>query len=240
MKEIEITLAGVPLRLGLHFPENADGLRRYITREDCGGHEICVGPEEAERYPLICPSGALTPASEGYLLIAHVSRALLRHERVLLHGAAFRWRDRAWLFTAPSGTGKTTQLRNWQRLWPDELELIGGDKVVLEHRDDGSFWLHPSPWTGKEGDRGSVSAPLAGIILLRQADEDRVTRLKPGEAALRIFDQLLITCETEEEARAAAGLLDALLRSVPVWRLENLGGTASAELMRRRLEEDVP
>ena len=240
MKEIEITLAGIPLRIGLFFPENAKGFGSYITQDNCSGHEISVDLDEPRRYPVICPDGVLTPDSEIYLLMPHVSRTLLKYGRVLFHGAAFRWRGRAWIFTAPSGTGKTTQLRNWQRLWPDELELIGGDKVVLAQEKDGSFWLLPSPWTGKEGDRGSVSAPLGGIVLLRQAKENTVTILSPGEAVLRMFDQLLITAETEEEIVEAAALLDSMLRVVPVWRLDNLGDLDSAYLMRRKLEEDVP
>ena len=237
MDFIEINLAGTRIRVGLRFPENKDRFRSFLTKESGEAQEISVREGEWAEYPLICPEGVLTPFGEMYLLMSHASRVLLRHNRVLIHGAAFLWQGRAWLLTAPSGTGKTTQLRHWQRLLGEELSLIGGDKVVLRRCPDGGFWLHPAPWTGKEGDVGSASGPLAGIILLQQAAENRITAMKPEEAVLPIFEQLLIRPESEAELRSVESLLNDLLRRVPLWRLDNLGDEASARLTRSLLEE---
>ena len=238
MKTIEIVLSGVRLRLDLHFPALVEMFQPFRIGE-CGSADVWVEPEEAADYPLICPDGVLTPGGEAYILMAHVSRELLKHERVVFHGVAFLWRGRAWLLTAPSGTGKTTQLRHWQRLWGEEIKLISGDKPILEQRADGSVWLHPSPWTGKEGEQGTSSGKLAGIVLLRQATENRIERLSPREAVFPLFEQFLMTGETEAELRAAGRLEDALLRQIPVWRLDNLGDEASARLTRAALEEAI-
>ncbi|HAM69467.1 MAG TPA: hypothetical protein DCP68_07630, partial [Ruminococcus sp.] len=48
---------------------------------------------------------------------------MLNRDTILLHGAVIAVGDRAWLFTAPSGTGKTTHIRLW-------LEHITGSYVV--------------------------------------------------------------------------------------------------------------
>ena len=35
-------------------------------------------------------------------------------------------------------------------MFPDEITMISGDMPVLERREDGTVWAHPSPWNGKE------------------------------------------------------------------------------------------
>lgn len=227
---IEIELAGVSMRIALRLPETERYFRGYITRRGCDGWDVRVEDDDPARYPLICPSGILDPFSETYLLMPRASAFLLRQQRVLVHGVSFVWRGRSWLFTAPSGTGKTTQLRHWQKLYGDEIKVINGDKSVLARHEDGSLWLHPSPWMGKEKDFGAASAPLGGIVVLEQADRNEMRRLPPRESVLRIYQQFLMSSLTGEEVRAAARLESALLEHTPVWLLRNLGDEASAQL----------
>ena len=239
MKNIEIILAGIPIRLGLRLPETASCFQSFLVQEDCSSYDVCIREEETRDYPLICPDNRLTPAAESYILMAHVSRYLLKKKRVLIHGTAFCWQDKAWLITGPSGIGKTTQLRYWQKYWKDEIELIGGDKCVLEECEDSTFRLYPSPWTGKEKDQGTGSGILGGMILLRQDECNCIASINAKEAVVPLFDQLLINGETKEELIKAGAILDGLLKAVPVYLLKNRGDAASAILTRDYLMEKV-
>ena len=227
---VEISLAGVTVRLRLRLPETLRYFSGFLTGRPCEAWDVSIPEDEVFRYPLICPSGVLDPYREFYMLMARTSAFLLQRNRVLIHGVSFLWQERAWLITAQSGVGKTTQLRHWQRLYGEEIQIINGDKTVLEQREDGSFWLHPSPWTGKEGDAGRDSGKLAGILLLRQEEENRICRLAPKDSVVPIYSQFLMLSDTEEETRLAGRLENGLLRRVPVWRLDNLGDEASARL----------
>ncbi len=227
---LAIELAGVRLRMQLRFPQTARAFRDYLVEENCEGWDIRVEDGDTELFSLICPEGRFTPLNEEYILMARASSFLLSRRRVMFHGVSFVWRGRAWLITALSGVGKTTQLRHWQRLYGEEIQIINGDKTVLELREDGSFWLHPSPWTGKEGDAGRDSGKLAGILLLRQEEENRICRLAPRDSVVPIYSQFLMLSDTEEETRLAGHLEDGLLRRMPVWRLDNVGDEASARL----------
>lgn len=226
----EIELAGVRVRMKLHFPETARYFSSYDTGRNCAGWDICVQEGDTEVFAYLCPDGTLNPAAEAYILMARVSSVLLPRGIVMFHGVSFVWRGKAWLITAPSGTGKTTQLRHWQSLWPDQIALINGDKSLLVMKEDGSFWVYPSPWTGKEGDIGTAYAPLAGIVVLRQSGQNEIRRLSPHESVLRVFEQFLIMDEEASEARAAAAMEDKLLRTIPIWLLDNLGDEESARL----------
>ena len=81
------------------------------------------------------------------------------------------------------------------------------------------------------------TAPLGGIILLEQSEENRMRRLLPAEAAGPLLTQLLFTRKNTDDVRAACALEERLLAQVPVWLLQNRGDAASAALCRDTLME---
>ena len=169
-----------------------------------------------------------------------LSTDILRYGCCLFHAAAFLWQGRAWLVTGPSGVGKTTQFRNWQQLFPGEITMICGDMPVLEGRDDGSVWVHPSPWNGKErmGDR-SLRAPLGGVVRLIQGNENYIYTLPVCDAILAMLRQFMVRPEDEAAILALTGLVERCLRYAPVWLLTNRGDDASTQLLRQTLLESM-
>lgn len=171
---------------------------------------------------------------DGYVeyksLIGLTSLALLPYHRCIFHAAAFQWKGYAWLFAAPSGTGKSTQLNMWRHYFSDEIAIINGDMPCLALRDDGSIWVHPSPWNGKERLKGKVSAPLGGIIYLRQAKENRITPMNISEAVLPVFRQFEVRPDSVDDIQNLALLVRQLLKKTPIWKLENLGDEYSARM----------
>ena len=226
-----IELANIKIRISVCLPDTIHYFENYVIERNCGEWDVKVDDTDISMFPLICPSGNLDPFSEAYLLMPKVSAYLLKYQCALIHGVSIVWHGHSWLITAPSGTGKTTQLHHWQALWPEEFELINGDKSVLALHDDGMFWLHPSPWMGKEKDSGTASAPLAGIIVLEQATENKIHRLTPRDSVLRVYQQFLILGNDPSEVQMVGRLESNLLQQTPIWLMENLGDEASTEMM---------
>ena len=77
--------------------------------------------------------------------------------------------------------------------------MICGDMPLLEWRVNDTIWVHPSPWNGKERMKGKVSAPLGGIVLLEQANENAVRRMEPIESGVPLFLQMAVRPESEEQ-----------------------------------------
>ena len=222
--------AGVQLSFQFRY---ADTLKYYgdalVPADSFGGIEV----PEADVADWMRRWG-ISNASYGEYVIScnYACDELMKHGRMVFHGASFLWRDRAWLFSAPSGTGKTTQLRLWKKLFSGEMEIMNGDKPILEVTEENEVIVHPSPWKGKENyGRDDLTAPLGGIIFLRQAKENRIRRMAPAEAARKLFGRVYSTFNTEEEVRNAGRLLERILTAnVQVWYLENRGDDASARL----------
>ena len=181
-------------------------------------------------------------ATDAYIEECEISRAagtaLLPFGRAVFHGAAFVWRQKAWIFAAPSGTGKTTQYRLWKLLFGDEIQMLCGDKPVIEIEHGGTT-VFSSPWRGKENMGNRITAPLGGIIILEQEKENSIRRLLPREAAGRIYLQFMFSRKTKEQLLAVCSLEHRLLSTVPVWLLKNRGDEASAMLCRETIEKEL-
>ncbi len=229
--------------LGLRHPETAVRFGGFLdtgplTEGPAGA--VCV-PEEAFREwerDTGLPGGA---SAEFNLAVYSTSDALLRQGACIIHAAALYYRGRAWLFAAESGTGKSTQLGNWMRLYPDDASrIMNGDKPVLRVTEKGTVEVCPSPWRGKEGwgDDG-LTAPLGGVILLRQGREDRLAKADRFRSAARLLSCFFSRYETEDSIRGICGIEEKILRTVPVWELVNTGGSASTGLIRGAIEKET-
>ena len=77
--------------------------------------------------------------------------------------------------------GKTTHYKQWKRLFPNEVEMLNGDKPVLNFEKQ-YVTVSASPWAGKENMRQLRTAPLGGIVFLAQDKQNIIKRLSPKEA----------------------------------------------------------
>ena len=220
--------------------EHADYLSSYdgFLTEAASAAQANVPPEEVASARKFYDDGA----TDAYIEECEISRAagtaLLPFGRAVFHGAAFVWRQKAWIFAAPSGTGKTTQYRLWKLLFGDEIQMLCGDKPVIEIEHGGTT-VFSSPWRGKENMGNRITAPLGGIIILEQEKENSIRRLLPREAAGRIYLQFMFSRKTKEQLLAVCSLEHRLLSTVPVWLLKNRGDEASAMLCRETIEKEL-
>ena len=230
MKHVYLmTLAGYTLRCAFEFPETAGFFGSWLLNDTEQSEGLAVTEGFWESW--IRDLGPRNACSEYSAFSMVVSDALLAHERCLIHGAAIRFKGRAWLIAGPSGVGKSTQVRTLMALYPGEISVICGDRPVLERTDDGRIIVHPSPWNGKEGWQGAPAAPLAGILCLRRGFENKVESYSTKKAAAPVYASILQTAESEETIRRAAAFESFLLKGVPVWRLTNKGVPDSSRLL---------
>ena len=240
MQEIyELNYAGHIVRVRFHYPETRYMFRSLPVLSRAENPDVSLTSDYLEWIRPYFPEGSSNAFIEYRCLMGQISRFLLREGCCVFHAVAFRWQDRAWLLTAPPGTGKSTQYFNWSRCFPGEIRMISGDMPVVEAREDGSVWVHPSSWNGKENLFGAKAAPLGGTVLLEQGREDRIRPLSVQDDVLPLLGQIMVFPETEEESRTMARLLEQMLRAAPAWKLVNLGGDDSTRLLRQTLLESL-
>ena len=108
---------------------------------------------------------------------------LLRKERLILHASYIRHGDYGIIFTAPSGTGKSTQADLWHL--HRGAEILNGDRAVIGLRGETPY-VFGFPMSGSSPYCENVSLPLCCIVSLLQGPENRIRRLR-GREALKVI-----------------------------------------------------
>jgi len=143
---------------------------------------------------------------------------LLDYDGMLLHSSAVVKDGKAYLFTANSGTGKSTHTKIWRQVFGDEgVRVINDDKPAIRF-EDGSWYVYGTPWSGKSDFNLNVRVPLAGICILQRGEENTITRASVADAVADIFLQTARPKNADVRMKVL-GLLDKLLSQVPVWKL---------------------
>ena len=214
-----IEIAGIPIGI--------DNRYEYIERL-CRGYEIegkepdftvSVSEEEIEK--------AQNPEKEkrfsnGYVeslcLYRKIGFQLAKYQTFLMHSAVVTVDGKAYAFTAPSGTGKTTHIRLWLEMLGDRAQVLNGDKPLYRFID-GVLYACGTPWQGKEHMGENIMRPVQGICFLEQSPENHIRALSASEVTWKIFRELLIP-EEEEELDRYWVLLEKMLDTVPFYLLE--------------------
>ena len=143
------------------------------------------------------------------------ARELLRFDGSYLHASAVILDGKAYLFSANSGTGKSTHAEKWCRLFG--AAYLNDDKPVLR-LIDGTWMAFGTPWSGKYDLSSPVGVPLAGIAFLERGEDNSIHPAEPGWAVPRIMNQSLWKLSAEQMERQLA-LVDRLVGQIPVWKL---------------------
>lgn len=169
-----------------------------------------------------------------YLLSQYAMVYIISKENALLmHGSSFVYNDIAIILTAPSGTGKSTHSRLWQKY--ENVTVLNDDKNIL-NIEDNKIVLYPSPWSGKHHLDNNIKAELKAIVFLYQNKENVIERLKPM-AAFRLLVKQLEVPSIENKDRWS-NMVDKLLE-LPIYHLGCNMEKEAYLTLKNKLEEDL-
>ena len=140
-----------------------------------------------------------------------------------LHSASIRYQEMAWLFSGPSGTGKSTHTNLWKQ--HISAPAINGDLNLLAFQD-GKPVVHGIPWCGTSEICDSHTWPLGGITLLKQAPDNRLISLEASKLRLAVLQRFISPLWTETMLQQATAFVEQLS---PKIFLGKLGCTISPE-----------
>lgn len=162
------------------------------------------------------------------------ARELLAFDGSFLHSSAVVLNGKAYLFSAPSGTGKSTHTEKWCRLFG--ARYLNDDKPALR-LVDGVWMAYGTPWSGKHDLSSNEGVPVGGVAVLRRGEENKITRMQPTEALPWIMSQTSFRLSRANMEKQLA-LMDRFLRQVPIWQLYCRNEDAAALLSRDAMVVD--
>ena len=158
---------------------------------------------------------------------------LFDQQVLLLHGSTLALDDQAFLFTAPSGTGKSTHTRLWREQFPDRVRMVNDDKPFLICRER-EVLACGSPWSGKHGLDSNITVPLRGICVLARGPENRIRPMAPEEALPLLLHQSYCPLDPQK-ADAHRQLVETLASQIPLWKMECTKDPEAAHVARNAM-----
>ena len=169
--------------------------------------------DEAEGIPI-------RPFSDAYLETLAVYRKIAEkmpdYDTSLFHGSCVSVDGAAYLFTAKSGTGKSTHTRLWRELLGDRAVMVNDDKPLIRVNEDGSAVAYGTPWDGKHRLSSNISVLLRAICILERSTDNSIREITKAEALPMLIQQAYRPADPVALAKTLA-LIDRL--NVRLYRL---------------------
>lgn len=211
-----------------HWSYLRDGYAIWLDRIDQNRDEVCMfDPGLKTQIPI--------PA-DWFFGVCGLQRAFLNRGKPILHASYVQWKNHAILFTAPSGTGKTTQAKLWEQY--ADAKIINGDRVLLGERE-GVWHAYGYPNCGSSDICVNRTLPIRAIVVLQQGKENRVQRMTASEKLRGILSGTVVYHWDGADVQRAAVLAGEILSSVPVVRLICRPDADAVYVLKNYLEEEA-
>lgn len=141
---------------------------------------------------------------------------LLNYDGMLLHASAIEKDGEAYLFSAPSGTGKSTHTHLWFENFKN-VRMINDDKPAIR-KIDGKYYACGTPFSGKNDESNNINVPIKAIVFLERAKENSIKFLEPKQAVTQMLAQTVRPLKTDGVVKLL-DMIDGVLKEIPVFKL---------------------
>lgn len=152
----------------------------------------------------------------------------------VVHSASILYRDKAWLFSGSSGTGKSTHTALWHELC--NTPFINGDLNMIGIKD-GKALVYGLPWCGTSGIYTNEEYELGGIIFLKQNSKDIVQYPTKAESVIMLLQRIITPLWTSEMLEKSVDLAKSFVQLTDIFKLYCTKNISAAEVMKEAIDE---
>ena len=139
------------------------------------------------------------------------------YNTVLFHGSCVAVDGAAYLFTAKSGTGKSTHTRLWRELLGERAVMVNDDKPLIRI-EDGQAVVFGTPWDGKHHLSRNTSVPLKALCILERSAFNHIEPVTARDVYPILMQQVYRPADPAALAKTLA-LLDQMTEAADLFRL---------------------
>lgn len=249
MEKIHFTikLAGHVIGVEAIFQSTMRFCRDYLTEEPAET-EIAVTEEDIARereksvqeddYEGVPVRNFSDAYLETLALYRKIAEEMIDDDILLFHGSAVAVDGQAYLFTAKSGTGKSTHTRLWREYFGDRAVMVNDDKPLIRIAEDG-VTVYGTPWDGKHHLSNNIAVPLKAVCYLKRDETNHVEPL-PAKEAWPILRQQSYRPVSVERMMKTLEMLDRMIHSVELYTLGCNMDPEAAKVSYEGMNEKAP
>ncbi len=141
--------------------------------------------------------GLAEPYYESIAIYRQICLSVLKSfNGLFFHCSALAVNNEAYIFTAQSGTGKSTHARMWREAFGDDVVMINDDKPIIR-LIDGVFYVYGTPWDGKHSLSSNIKVPLKAICFLKRGEQNEITQVNGTDWLSFVLNQTIVPKDTQ-------------------------------------------
>lgn len=152
---------------------------------------------------------------------------------VAIHSSSIIWNDQGVLFSASSGTGKTTHTQLWKELY--NTKVLDGDVTACRMINRIPF-VYGIPWCGSSGEFMNHRVPLKAIVFLQKAKENKIEKLNLLEAFSRLISNCFMLPLNDKMMNRYLDIIHDIAGCADCYLLNCLPDYDAVELVKKCLE----
>ena len=221
-----ITIATYNVAIAAQYPSTKEYCKDYITEAEAdflvtvNPSDITYEREKSEKEDIL-EGIPVRHFSDAYLetlaVYRKICKELLKRDTLLFHGSVIAVDGEGYLFTAKSGTGKSTHTALWRREFGDRAEMINDDKPLLKIAEK-EILACGTPWNGKHRLGCNRIVPLKAICILERDEENHIERISGREALSMLMQQSFRTGKPQD-MMMLLDLLEQIMEKTKIYRL---------------------
>jgi hypothetical protein len=145
-----------------------------------------------------------------------LQHSLINHHGLIIHAAGGSVFGKGMVFSAPSGTGKST-LSNLLLQSPENL-LFSEERLIVRSVEN-RWKVWGTPWHGEGHIARNEFAPLSALVFLRQSAKTEITRLSPADGLHRLLQTVSIPWYSKQWTEKGLALCERLIGDIPMFEL---------------------
>ena len=159
--------------------------------------------------------------------------SILFNHGIVVHAAAIDYEGKGIIFSAPSGTGKSTQANLWNK--HKGARILNGDRPCLRI-SEGHVEVYGTPWSGTSKQFLNHSSPLSAIIMLEQANTNEISQLSAAAAIRLLVPRCYLPYYCENLMTLALENIGQIIKKTPIYLLKCRPDIEAVELVAERLK----
>lgn len=226
-------ICSLPVECDFRFPVMTARAEKYLC--DSGASPVITIPYSPQSLSRM--KGAQPNLSDDDCEIIYTAESfyysLLRFGGFMLHSSAVVMDGEAYLFSAPSGTGKSTHTALWLDVFGSRAYILNDDKPAIMVEGN-RITVCGTPWSGKSDLNVNICVPLRGICVLERSAENFIEPLSTEKSVFALLNQTLRPSESSQ-MNLLLDLLDAVTAKIPIWRMGCNISTEAAKMAYRAM-----
>lgn len=157
-----------------------------VTQEDIDYERMKSALEDKKE------GSAVRNFSDSYLetlaVYRKIAEQMLNYDTILFHGSVVAVNGAGYLFTAKSGTGKSTHTRLWREYLGESAVMVNDDKPLIQIKGN-RILVYGTPWDGKHHLSNNIYVPLKSVCILARSAENHIERITKSYAFPMLLQQ---------------------------------------------------